>query len=98
MLLAVSKAVSKRGVEMVMEIQGVILAIILGTLAGIVYCLRVLVLVERRIARIDFNIESLTKRILEEEIKIEAEERKIEKSEERLEGKIRSRPKKKSRK
>jgi hypothetical protein len=81
---------------MVMEIQGVILAIILGTLAGIVYCLRVLVLVERRISRIDFNIESLTKRILEEEIKIESEEQKIEKEEARIESRIRPKPKKKA--
>lgn len=65
-------------------IQGVILAIILGTLAGIVYSLRVLVLVERRIARIDFNIESLTKKILEEELKIEAEEQKLERMEEKI--------------
>jgi len=35
-----------------MSMEGVILAIILGTLAGIVYSLRILVLVERRIARI----------------------------------------------
>jgi len=79
---------------MAMDIQGVILAIILGTLAGIVYSLRVLVLVERRIARIDFNIESLTKKILEEELKIETEERKIEAEEEKLETRIRVKPKK----
>ena len=79
---------------MAMDIQGVILAIILGTLAGIVYSLRVLVLVERRIARIDFNIESLTKKILEEELRIETEERKIEAEEEKLETRIRVKPKK----
>ena len=79
---------------MAMDIQGVTLAIILGTLAGIVYSLRVLVLVERRITRIDFNIESLTKKVLEEEIRIETEEKKIEKDEEELETKIRVKPKK----
>ena len=68
---------------MVMEglsIEGVILAVILGTLAGIVYSLRILVLVETRMARIDMNIERLTKRILKEELKIEREELKIEKA------------------
>ena len=65
---------------MVMNLEGVILAIILGTLAGIVYSLRVLVLVERRIARIDTNLEMLTKKVFKEELKIESEEKKIEKS------------------
>jgi hypothetical protein len=78
---------------MAMDIQGVILAIILGTLAGIVYSLRVLVLVERRIARIDFNIESLTKRILREEVKIEEEEKKLEREEQRIESKLFRKPK-----
>ena len=62
-----------------LSIEGVILAIILGTLAGIVYSLRILVLVERRIARIDMHIEKLAQRILQEELKIEAAERKIQK-------------------
>ena len=71
-----------------MDIQGAILAIILGTLAGIVYSLRVLILVERRIARIDLNLESITKRILEQELRIESEEERIEKEEEIIEKKI----------
>jgi hypothetical protein len=71
-----------------MDIQGAILAIILGTLAGIVYSLRVLILVERRIARIDLNLESLTKKILEQEFKIEAEERKVEIEEAKIESKL----------
>ena len=83
---------------MAMDIQGVILAIILGTLAGIVYSLRVLVLVERRIARIDFNIESLTKRILREEAKIETDEKKLERDEEKIESRILRKPKKASKK
>lgn len=62
-----------------LSIEGVILAIILGTLAGIVYSLRILVLVERRIARIDMHIEKLAKSVLKEELKIEAAERKISK-------------------
>ena len=59
--------------------EGVILAIIIGTLAAIVYSLRILVLLERRMGRIDLNIERLARQILKEEITIEAEEKKIEK-------------------
>ena len=57
----------------------VILGIIIGTLAAIVYSLRVLILLERRIARMDLNIETLTRRVLREELVIEREERLIEK-------------------
>ncbi len=60
-------------------IENVILAIIIGTLAAIVYSLRVLVLMERRIAKIDLNLEQMTKRVLREEFKIESEEKAIEK-------------------
>ncbi len=60
--------------------QQLILAIIVGTLAAIVYSLRVLVLMERRMARIDENIENLVKKTLEEEYKIEKEEEIIEKA------------------
>jgi len=77
-----------------MDIQGAILAIILGTLAGIVYSLRVLILVERRIARIDINLETITKRILEQELRIEAEETKLEKEEGDIEHKLVRKPKK----
>lgn len=56
----------------------VILGIIIGTLAAIVYSLRVLILLERRIARMDLNIETLTRRILREELIIEHEEKLIE--------------------
>ena len=59
--------------------ENVILAIIIGTLAAIVYSLRVLVLMERRIARMDLNIEQLANRTLKEEFAIENEEKKIEK-------------------
>ena len=60
-------------------LDNVILGIIIGTLAAIVYSLRVLILLERRIARMDLNIEAMTQRILREEAEIEAEERLIEK-------------------
>ncbi len=49
----------------------VTLAIIIGTLAAIVYSLRILVLMERRIARIDSHIDALARRVLREELRIE---------------------------
>lgn len=55
-----------------------VLAIIIATLAAIVYSLRILVLMERRIARIDAHIETLVKSVLKEEFKIEKEEQVIE--------------------
>lgn len=61
-----------------LSLEGVILAIILGTLAAIVYSLRILVLLERRIARIDLTLMTLSDKIFKEEIKIERVERKIE--------------------
>jgi hypothetical protein len=57
----------------------IILAIIIGTLAAIVYSLRILVLLERRIAKIDLNLERIVERVAFEERKIESEELKIEK-------------------
>ena len=53
-----------------MAADTVVLGIIVGTLAAIVYSLRVLILLERRIARMDLNIESLTRKILAEELLI----------------------------
>lgn len=47
------------------------LAVIIGTLAAIVYSLRVLVLMERRVSRIESHIESLANSILREEVQIE---------------------------
>ena len=55
-----------------------VLAIIVATLAAIVYSLRILVLLERRIARIDAHIEALVKSVMREELKIEKEEKLIE--------------------
>ena len=49
----------------------VILAIIVGTLAAIVYSLRVLILLELRIARIDQHIELMARTILKDEEEIE---------------------------
>jgi hypothetical protein len=69
--------------------EQVILSVIIGTLAAIVYSMRILVLMERRIARVDANIESLVKAVLREEIKIEKEEKKIEKAEEELKRRLR---------
>jgi uncharacterized membrane protein len=61
-----------------MEFSGVILGIVIGTLAAIVYSLRVLVLMERRVARIDSHIEALVLQVLKTEERIESEEKKIE--------------------
>jgi len=47
------------------------LLVIIGTLAAIVYSLRILVLLERRIANMESNIQTVTKKILKEELKIE---------------------------
>ncbi len=55
-----------------------VLAIIVATLAAIVYSLRVLVLMERRISRIDAHIEALVKSVMREELKIERAEAQIE--------------------
>ena len=49
----------------------VILSVIIGTLAAIVYSLRVLILMERRVAKIEMHIEKLAERIIQEELKIE---------------------------
>ncbi len=61
-----------------MAADQVVLGIVIGTLAAIVYSLRVLILLERRIARMDLNIESLTRKILTEEVRIAREEAVIE--------------------
>lgn len=55
-----------------MAMEAVILAIIIGTLAAIVYSLRILVLLERRIAKIDINLERIVERVAAEEMKIES--------------------------
>jgi hypothetical protein len=56
----------------------VILSIIIGTLFAIVYSLRILVMLERRIANMDLNIQRITERVAKEELEILREEKKIE--------------------
>lgn len=56
---------------MALTLEQLTLAIIVGTLAAIVYALRVLVILERRIARMDGNIMKITKKLIAEELKIE---------------------------
>ena len=56
----------------------VTLAIVIGTLAAIVYSLRILVLLERRISRIDKHIELVALNILRDEKRQLTEEEKIE--------------------
>ncbi len=58
------------------SVEQILLAVIVGTLAAIVYSSRMLVLMERRIARLDANIERLVKAVLKEEIKIEEQTKK----------------------
>ncbi|MFH1510102.1 MAG: hypothetical protein ABIF10_00295 [Candidatus Woesearchaeota archaeon] len=54
-----------------LNIDQLILCVIIGTLAAIVYCLRVLVLMERKVARMEFHVEKLVGKILSEELTIE---------------------------
>lgn len=54
-----------------LETVDITLLVVVGTLAAIVYSLRVLVLMERRIARIEQHIESVVGKIMKEELKIE---------------------------
>lgn len=62
---------------MPLDMSQLILLVILTTLAAIVWSLRVLFMLERRIARIDIHIEQLVESVLKEEKRIEAEEAKI---------------------
>ena len=61
---------------MAFGVQEMTLAIIVGTLAAIVYSLRVLVLMERRIARIEGHIEAVVNKVMKEEVRIEKSLRK----------------------
>jgi hypothetical protein len=54
-----------------MEFETFILAIIIGTLAAIVYSLRVLLILERRVAGMEANIQRVTNKILKGEKSIE---------------------------
>lgn len=53
-----------------------VLAIIVGTLFAIVYSLRIMVLVERRVARIEEHIDNLAHKIVKEEYRLEKVMRK----------------------
>ena len=79
---------------MTLVMEQVILAVIIGTLLAIVYSLRVLVAMEKRIARIDLHIEALTEKVLSEELKIEKVEDMIAKEEKAIEKKLSRRRKK----
>ena len=57
--------------KMTLGLQELTLLVILGTLAAIVYSLRVLVIMERRIARIELHLEHLVEKVMREELKIE---------------------------
>ena len=47
-----------------LELAEAILAVIIGTLAAIVYSLRILIVVERRVASLEMNIQRMTNKIL----------------------------------
>lgn len=49
----------------------IVLAVIVGVLFGIIYCMRVLVLMERRMARIEMHVEHAVSKVLREEKVIE---------------------------
>ena len=55
----------------VAQMQLIIVCVIFGTLAAILYSLRILVLLERRIARMDQNLLRITRQVLKEEEFIE---------------------------
>ena len=54
-----------------LPMEEVILAVIIGTLAAIVYSLRVLIVLERRVASMEENIGKMTRKIYGEEKPIE---------------------------
>ena len=53
------------------SVETIILAVIIGTLAAVVYSLRMLVLMGRSLARIEMHIERVVDKIMKEELKIE---------------------------
>lgn len=56
---------------MALTMEQLILFIIIGTLAAIVYSLRILVIMERRVAKMERHVEKITQRVLREELKLE---------------------------
>ena len=63
-------------VKLPLGVQEITLAIIVGTLGAIVYSLRVLVLMERRVARIEGHIERAVDNVMKGEVRIEKSLRK----------------------
>ena len=55
---------------MPLSIEQLMLLIIIATLAAIAYSLRVLVMMERRLERMEGHLAKVTRRILTEEMKI----------------------------
>jgi len=62
---------------MALTIEQLSLYVIIGTLAAIVYSFRYLILLERRVAKMDENITRIAKKVLKEEVKIKGMEKKI---------------------
>jgi len=56
---------------MAIGVAEITIFIILGTLAAIVYSLRILVLLDRRIEKIEKHIKVISNKIVQEELKIE---------------------------
>ena len=54
-----------------LSLTSFILAVIIATLFAILYLLRIMILLERRVASMEQNIQKVTSRILREEVKIE---------------------------
>jgi len=54
-----------------LSMEQAILIIMVGVMAAIVYSLRVLVLMERRVASMENHLENIAGRILREEVTIE---------------------------
>jgi len=52
-----------------MELESFILAVIIGTLAAIVYSLRVLLILERRVASMEISIKRMVDKVLTIETK-----------------------------
>ncbi len=57
--------------------EAFILAVIIGTLAAIVYSLRVLVMLERRVANMEMHILKIANALVKEEKNIESQESRL---------------------
>ncbi|HII30265.1 hypothetical protein COT48_00205 [Candidatus Woesearchaeota archaeon CG08_land_8_20_14_0_20_47_9] len=62
----------------IQQMQFIILSIIVGTLMAIVYSLRVLVMMDRKIARMELNLLKIAQVVAEEEVRVEKEQEHIE--------------------